>query len=149
MRSALAALAGLEMRALVTVGERADPSDFGEAPPNVRVARWVPQAQVLKHAAAMLCHGGFGTVLGGLYAGVPMVTMPMLSDQPRNSARIEALGAGVTLARGHWTAPEVRDALLRVLTNPAYGAAARRVAAEVSTLPPVEDAVGFLQQQAG
>ena len=148
MRSALAALAVLEVRALVTVGERADPSDLGEPPPNVRVARWVPQAQVLKHAAAVLCHGGFGTVLGGLCAGVPMVTMPMLSDQPRNAARIQALGAGVTLARGHWTAPEVRDALTRVLADPAFLAAARRLAAEISTLPPVEEAVEFLRQQA-
>jgi len=148
MRSTLAALGGLEVRALVTIGERADRA-FDQLPPNVRVARWVPQAHVLKHASAMLCHGGFGTVLGGLYAGVPMVTMPMLSDQPRNAARIEALGAGVTLTREQRTAPQVHDTLARVLTDPAYATAARRVAAEISTLPPVEKAVEYLEQQAG
>ena len=60
MRSALAALARLEVRALATVGERADPTQFGHPPSNVRVARWVPQAQVLGRAAAMLATAASG-----------------------------------------------------------------------------------------
>jgi N-glycosyltransferase len=75
--------------------------------------------------------------------------MPMLSDQPRNAARIEALGAGLILTREERTAPQVHDALARVLTDPAYATAARRLAAEISTLPPVQNAVEYLEQQAG
>ncbi|MGA2927730.1 MAG: glycosyltransferase [Solirubrobacteraceae bacterium] len=149
IRAAFAALTPLEVRALVTVGERADLSALGSPPANVRGARWVPQASLWQHASGMLCHGGFGTVLGGLRAGVPIVTMPMLSDQPRNAAQVEALGAGVNLTRADWSAAGIRDALTRVLANGSYQAAARRVAAEISMLPPAGEAVEFLRQEAG
>ena len=71
----------------------------------------------------------------------------MLSDQPRNAARIAALGAGVTVPPGQRTPAQLQETLARVLENPSYAAAAQRVAAEIATLPPVDDAVEFLQRQ--
>jgi len=143
----LAALAKLPVRALITVGEGADPAQLGEPPANVRIESWVPQAEVLRYAAAMVCHGGFGTVLGALHAGVPIVLVPMFSDQPRNAARVAALGAGVVLARGERTGSRLADAVRTVLEDPSYATAARRVAAEAAALPEVHEAVEFLEHQ--
>jgi UDP:flavonoid glycosyltransferase YjiC (YdhE family) len=49
-------LAELPVRVLVTVG-------VGEPPPSVRVERWIAQAEVKPHAAAMVGHGGAGSTL--------------------------------------------------------------------------------------
>jgi len=54
-----------------------------EAPrAHVHIARWVPQADVLRHARVVVCHGGSGTTLGALAAGVPLVVTPLFDDQP-------------------------------------------------------------------
>src|SRR6185369_13239711 len=60
-RDALDSLSHLPVRVLVTVGRDRDPADLGPVGPNVHVARWVPQADVMPHTAAMICHGGSGT----------------------------------------------------------------------------------------
>ena len=78
-RAAIDALADLPVRLLVTTGKTADPVDLGPLPANVHAERWVPQAQVMPGAAAMVCHGGFGTVRAALAAGVPLAVRPLPS----------------------------------------------------------------------
>ena len=87
----------LPLRLLVTVGRDRDPAELGPLPANVRVERWVPQADLMPHVAAMVCHGGSGTVTMGLAGGVPMAVVPLFADQPWNAERVDALGAGIAL----------------------------------------------------
>ena len=91
------ALAGVRARVLVTVGRHADPAELGPLPANVHVERWVAQASVMPHAAAMVAHGGAGTTLAALAAGVPLVLLPLSADQPINARRVAELGAGLAL----------------------------------------------------
>ena len=130
-RKALAALADLPVRVLLTVGRELE---LGEVPPNVHVEQWVPQADVLAHAALVLCHGGSGTTLGALAAGRPLVIVPLFADQPFNAARAGIVGTGVVAS-----AETVGRAVERVLADESYAAAARRIAHEMTTLPPVDD----------
>jgi UDP:flavonoid glycosyltransferase YjiC (YdhE family) len=139
-RSAIAALADLPARVLVTVGRDRDPADLGPLPGNVRAEQWVPQRQVMPHAAAMVCHGGFGTVRMALASGVPMVVLPLFADQPNNARRVADLGAGVALERGPAGIAELAEAVAVVLDDSSYRGAAARVASEVRTLPPVDAA---------
>ena len=81
----------------MTVGEAADPAELGPLPANVRVERWIPQADVFTEADAMVGHGGFGTTLGALLAGVPQAVVPLFADQHHNARRIAALGAGLAV----------------------------------------------------
>jgi UDP:flavonoid glycosyltransferase YjiC (YdhE family) len=76
-RIALDAVADLPARVLLTTGAIAD--DLGLQAPgaHVHVARWVAQADVLAHARVVVCHGGSGTMLGALAAGVPLVVTPL------------------------------------------------------------------------
>src|SRR4051812_31923772 len=99
-RAAIDALAALPVRLLVTVGRDHDPLELGDVAPNVHVERWIPQAAILPHAAAVVCHGGSGTVRGGLAAGLPLVVLPLFADQSHNAARVQALGAGIALDQG-------------------------------------------------
>jgi UDP:flavonoid glycosyltransferase YjiC (YdhE family) len=143
--SALEAGAELPARVLVTVGNETDVEALGPAPPNVRVERWVSQADVLAQAEAVVGHGGSGTTLGALAAGVPQVVVPLFADQPENARRVAAVGAGVAVwadpdtplppMRGSIDAGALRDAVIEVLDDPSYRDRATAVAAEIAALP--------------
>jgi UDP:flavonoid glycosyltransferase YjiC (YdhE family) len=142
-RDVIDALADLPSRLLVTVGEAADPAELGPLPAHVRAERWVPQAEVFTEADAMVGHGGFGTTLGALLAGVPQVVVPLFADQPHNARRIAALGAGLV---AHADDPaSVRAAVERVLAEPAFRVAAGRVAREAQALPSIDEAPAAIE----
>src|SRR5699024_9122648 len=77
--AAVEAVADLDADVLLTVGRDTDPSSFGRVPRHVRVERWVDQASVLTRASVVVCHGGGGSTLGALAAGVPVVAVPLFS----------------------------------------------------------------------
>jgi UDP:flavonoid glycosyltransferase YjiC (YdhE family) len=135
-RDAIDALSLLPVRVLVTVGRDRDPRDIGPVGPNVHVARWVPQADVMPHADVLVCHGGSGTVTAGLAAGVPMAVLPLFADQPHNARRVADLGAGIALDDVHGLA----DAVRTLIAEPSYRATARRIADDISELPTVDAA---------
>jgi MGT family glycosyltransferase len=142
-RTLIDALAELPIRLLVTVGDAADPAELGPLPTNVRVERWIPQASVFTTADAMVGHGGYGTTLGALLAGVPQVVVPLFADQPDNARRIAGLGAG--LAADAQDPAGVRAAVERLLAEPAFRVAAGRIALEAQGLAPIDDAPATLQ----
>lgn len=125
----LAALAGLPVRALVTVGPAVDPGRLAPAA-NTVVARFVPHRLVLPHASLVVTHAGHGTVMAALSAGVPLVCVPMGRDQPAVAARVAHHGLGISVDPHAGTA-ELRAAVQRVLGDPTYRDATRRMAALV------------------
>ena len=76
---------------LVTIGDRRDPAELCPLPPGVQVAHWVDQAQMMPRALAMVSHGGSGSTLLALAAGVPQAFVPLFVDGPANAARVAAL----------------------------------------------------------
>jgi UDP:flavonoid glycosyltransferase YjiC (YdhE family) len=117
------------MRALVTTGPAMDPAVIA-APPNVTVARWARHADVLPHCSAVITHGGHGTVMKALIAGIPLVVVPLGRDQPDNAARVVYAGAGVRL-RKNASARALRDAVARVIEDPRYRDGAARMASRL------------------
>ena len=85
-----------------------------------------PHREVLRHAAAVVTHGGHGTVVKALAAGVPMVLLPHGRDQADTAVRVTARGAGIALKRT--ARPEaIAAAVTEVLQNPTFRAAAQRL----------------------
>ncbi|MBF4769202.1 glycosyltransferase family 1 protein [Nocardioides agariphilus] len=146
----LAALAEVDARILLTVGRRFDIAGLGPLPANARVEPWWPQADLLAHADAMLGHGGFGTTMGALAAGVPQVVMPVFtSDQLANSLHVAAVGAGIAVPMGPGSVALAADAVVTVLADPAYALSANQVAGDIADLPPASDAVRLLESLVG
>jgi UDP:flavonoid glycosyltransferase YjiC (YdhE family) len=141
-----AALGELSARVLFTVGSEVELEALGPVPANVHVERWVPQAAVMPHAAAMVGHGGSGTTRIALGAGVPAVVVPGFADQFRNAERVAALGAGIALSGEHEVPTRLAGAVRRLLERPFHRTAARRVAAEVAALPTVDEAPAVLRE---
>lgn len=149
-REALDALAEVEARVLMTVGRRVDVASLGSLPPNAHVAQWWPQDAVLAHAAAMLGHGGFGTTMGALAAGVPQVVAPIFTfDQVVNGEHVAAVGAGLTVEVGPTAVTSAAAEIPRLLEVPTYAASARRIAGAMRDLPPPSRAVAVLAALAG
>ena len=106
------------------------------------MGRWVPQAAVMAQASAMVGHGGSGSTLMGLAAGVPQALVPLFVDGPANARRVAELGAGLAIEPG---SDRLVPAVGELLTDPGYRAAAAAVAAEIRALPPVDDALAALE----
>jgi UDP:flavonoid glycosyltransferase YjiC (YdhE family) len=81
---------------------------------------------VLKHASVVVTHGGHGTVMHALAAGVPMVVMSQGRDQADNAVRVESRGAGVTLKSGA-SSDQIADAVRLVLADRGFRDAAERL----------------------
>ena len=133
--AALAAAAELPARVLMTVGRELDVDALGPLPANVHVESFVPQVDVFGHASLVVTHGGSGTTLGALAAGLPLVVVPLFADQPDNARRVEAVGAGVVAEP-----TGVRDAIETVLGEAKFARAAQRLAVEIAWLPPTDAA---------
>lgn len=146
-RTLLAAVEGLPVRVLLTLGPVMPLAELGPVPANVTVETFVPQAEVLSRATAVLCHGGAGTVLGSLAAGLPLVVTPLFADQPANARSVAASGAGIAVADG--TAGDVRAALQQVLAEPAYRQRAGQIAEDIAALPDMDAAARALIAIAG
>jgi MGT family glycosyltransferase len=126
LQRAANALGQLQVRGLVTTGPAVDPEVIA-APPNVTVTRWVRHADILPHCSAVITHGGHGTVMKALIAGVPLVVVPLGRDQPDNAARVVYAGAGIRL-RKKASVSALRAAVAQVIDDPGYRAAAGRMA---------------------
>jgi UDP:flavonoid glycosyltransferase YjiC (YdhE family) len=85
-----------------------------------------PHDLVMKDVSAVITQGGHGTVIRALANGVPQLILPMARDQAANAARVEARGAGLRLPPSASHA-EIAAAINRLVTEPQFKAAARRV----------------------
>ena len=147
MHRVLAALRDLPVRALVTLGPALAGESF-DVPTNVQVETFVPHESVLPHVSAVVTQCGLSTISKVLAAGLPMVCLPVLGDQPANAARITAAGAGVRLPKDA-SATTIGDALQRVLDDERYRHAAQRLAATLTRENPKESTVAELESLVG
>jgi UDP:flavonoid glycosyltransferase YjiC (YdhE family) len=131
VQSVLDALAELPVQGLLTTGEHLDRAAL-TVPHNVAVERYVPHSMVMSQADLVITHGGHGTVMAALRAGVPLLCLPLLGDQPFIARRVHQAGAG------RWLPPTVevesiRAALVDVLDSPSYRTKAGELAQAIRT----------------
>lgn len=129
LRRIIDALGTLPVRALVTTGPALDPGTI-RAPSNVDIVAAAPHSEVLQHAAAVVTHGGHGTVVRALAAGVPMAVLHHGRDQADNAARVTARGAGLAVKRSA-SPPKIAAAVRTLLDDPSYRAGAERLGVSI------------------
>jgi UDP:flavonoid glycosyltransferase YjiC (YdhE family) len=94
----------------------------GELPPFMHHALYEPLSTLLPRSAALVSHGGIGTVSQGLAAGVPQLVMPYAHDQYDNAQRVSRLGVG-TAASPRDTPEALARTLQALLASPVTAAA--------------------------
>jgi UDP:flavonoid glycosyltransferase YjiC (YdhE family) len=112
MRAVVAVAADTDADILLVRPERGLPSRL---PANVFTVGWVPLDALLPTVGAVVHHGGAGTVLGALVAGVPQLVVPGPGDRRHNAGVVERSGAGWSMSAPAITA----DQLHRLLSD--YG----------------------------
>jgi len=148
LRRAASEIAALEVELLVAVGPEGDPVLLGDLPGNVHVERFVPQAEVLGRVDLIVHHGGTGTVLAALEAGLPQLILPQGADQPFNADLIVGSGAGRHQANDDYTPGSITALVEPLLGDCPERAIAVRIAAEIATMPEPADVVPELVERA-
>ena len=158
LAAAVAALAGLDVLGLVTHdapardagsgrpdrGHCSATPDGGRVPANVRFLGRVPHENLFDRAAAVVTHAGWGTVSRALVRGLPLVLVPIATDQPYIARRCAELGLGIALPADPLTAADLRAAVRAVLAEPGYREAAREFAAELRAAAPLPTASSMI-----
>ncbi|KMO37597.1 glycosyl transferase [Methylobacterium variabile] len=112
-------------RGLLLAG-RADeiPADL---PPGVRHVPYAPLSRLLPACAALIHHGGVGTVAQALAAGCPQLIVPVAFDHADEAQRVVRLGVGASLGRWRFTARRARRAIEALVGSAAVAQACREV----------------------
>ncbi|MEP6648820.1 MAG: nucleotide disphospho-sugar-binding domain-containing protein [Lapillicoccus sp.] len=108
------ALSGLHVRVALASGS-ADVDEQGRVPASWLVRRVLPQVTLLGRSALMVSHGGNNSVTESLTAGVPLLLLPLSTDQFVGAAAIEEVGYGEALDANAASSAEIRDAAVRLL----------------------------------
>jgi MGT family glycosyltransferase len=129
LRTTIAALGRLPVRALVTTGPGLRGVSFA-APANVVVCESAPHNAVLPTVSVMVTHAGHGSVIRALAHDVPLICLPMGRDQNDIAARVVYHGAGLRLSPKA-TDRAIETAVRRVLSEPRFKESAARLGAAV------------------
>ena len=105
----------------------------GRRPPvlgnNTLLVDWMPQNDLLGHPKVKLfvAHGGTNGIQEAMYHGVPVVGLPLYSDQLDNLVRLKERGAAKILSLGTVDRTSFSQALREVLHRPTYRANMHRL----------------------
>lgn len=135
LQRAIAALATLDANLVVTVGADGNPALFGPQPAHVRIETYVPQALLLPRCNLVVSQGGSGTLLGAFACGVPQLVLPQGADQFLNADGALASGAALALVPAETSTAAIAAAARRLLADPTFVAAARRVQSQIRSMP--------------
>ncbi|GMQ80077.1 MAG: glycosyltransferase [Planctomycetia bacterium] len=119
-----------------------------ELPAGVRHFDYVPLSRVLPGAAALVYHGGIGTLAQGLAAGVPQLVMNMAHDQHDNAQRLKRLGVGASLRPRKFRGPAVARALDELLAAADVRAQCRQLAARMKQTDALQHTCDLLERLA-
>jgi UDP:flavonoid glycosyltransferase YjiC (YdhE family) len=113
----------------------------------VEVVDWADHDALIPGCDLVVTHGGLGTTLRALAHGRPLLVLPLGRDQHFNAGRVEALHAG--LKRPADSSPAtIADAIVRLRTEPAFEAGARKAAEAIARERPDESAAEALARLA-
>ena len=135
----LAGLRPLPVNVIVALGPGADLRRLGPQPPNVLVADFVSHALLLPHCDALVTQGGAGTILTALCHGLPHLILPQGADQFMNAATAARAGVALQILPSELTPDTVTAAVARLLDDVTIATNARRIQAEIDTMPTAEE----------
>ena len=122
-----------------------DASALGALPANVRLVDWVPLNALLSVSDGVVHHGGAGTTMTAIAAGIPQLVLPQGADQFLNADAVTKVGAGAVV-----TAQDLGAArLTELLTGTATRIAAAKLAEGLASQPSPADVVPTLVDLAG
>lgn len=136
----------LPLNVVVTVGPDQEPAILGDQPDHVLVASYLPIHLLLAHCHVVIAHGGSGTMLAALRAGLPQLIFPFDADNYRNANLCERAGAGLQISLRGMSDDAVRAAVTRLLEDTAFSTAASEVGDQIRAMPTPDEVVRVLER---
>ncbi len=118
-------------------------------PPGVRHFDYIPFSRVLPRAAAIVHHGGVGTLAQALAAGIPQLIVPFACDQPDNADRLSRLGVAGMIPPPAYLPRLVAWRLRRLLQSPAVRGRCQALAQRMRQANPLADTCGAVENLIG
>ncbi|MBO4338446.1 MAG: glycosyl transferase [Clostridia bacterium] len=137
------ALKGENVNVIISCGNALDISVLGELPENVKVFPYVDQLDILSKADAFITHCGMNSVSESLYMATPMVLYPQTGEQQAVARRAKEIGAGVMLTND--SVQGIRSAVLEILNNNSYAAAAEECSEDFRSCTGTAGAAEFIE----
>lgn len=134
------AFAGKDLQLILS----APPEMVGEVPDNFIVRKHVPQLELLKKVDAVIFHGGHNTFCESLFNGLPLVVVPIKDDQPVIAEQVVRTGVGLRLHFDRVKSDALFEATRRILDEPEFRAAARRIQAALKVCGGAREAAHLL-----
>lgn len=136
----------LDIELVATLDERQLRS-VGTIPEQVRVMDYLPLNLLLPTCAAIIHHGGGGTLSAAVPHRVPQLIWPERSQYYHDFARyVERGGAGLIIDDDPFDAEVVKKQLVQVLNEPSFKEGAEDLYRDTLAVPPPTDIVASLEQ---
>lgn len=120
-----------------------------DLPPHVIHLPYAPLTGLLPYAAALIHHGGIGTVAQGLGAGVPQLVVPVAFNHFDEARRLAELGVGTSLSRGRFTPARGARVLTRLLASRRVAEACRAMRLRAARDDGIRDACDVIERAQG
>ncbi|HEY4381178.1 MAG TPA: glycosyltransferase [Acidobacteriaceae bacterium] len=138
--------------AVLRLGKRAimiGTNEFGASSPQIFGIRYAPYSMVFPRASVIVHQGGSGTTGQALRAGRPMLFVPFGWDQPDNAARVERLGAALSIARKEYSTQTACEKLERLLQETHFAEKAAALGQKLKTQNGTKEACDAVEALAG
>lgn len=91
-----------------------------EKPQNVKIMKWLPQQDVLRHPNIKLfiTQAGLQSTEEALLNEIPLLALPFAGDQHYNANSIQKLRVGLRLDFGNLTEESFLSSILEIIENP-------------------------------
>jgi MGT family glycosyltransferase len=146
---AIRGLAHEDVLVIVTTGSK-PARDIGleTLPLNVRVAQFIPYAELMPKVDLLVTNGGYGSIQIALAHGVPVVACGGTEEKPEIANRVQWSGVGVGIRKKTAGFLELRQKVMQVLSDDRYRARARELAAKLAKIDPRTESANLLEELA-
>jgi len=146
-RESVAAARQLGLRAVLLVGESGAEALADLAGEDACILAYAPHSLLFARAAAIVHHGGIGTLAQALYSGRPALIVPFFADQVDNAERAARLGVARVLRPAAYQARLAARELQTLLQTTSYANAATAVRQRLAGESGAATAAAFIEER--
>lgn len=125
--SCFEAFKDMDVKVVLSIGNRIDTGVFSSIPDNFIVLPYVPQLEVLEKTDLFITHGGPNSVNEAVYNGVPMILVPQYADQFIVAQRVEELGAGIIIDKDMLNAGLLKQAATKIMSDESFRVSSKKI----------------------
>ncbi|MDD3295545.1 MAG: glycosyltransferase [Geobacteraceae bacterium] len=118
-------------------------------PSDVVHCDYAPLESLLPYTAALVSHGGIGTVAQALAAGVPQILMPITFNQPDDAARLKRLGVADFIPPKKFKGSLLTKKMGQLLSSESVAERCRDLAGRFNGVDPIGRACELLEELKG